>query len=134
MKKWRLECLNVVAACLAIAVLTGCESSDSGGGGGSGLAGTWRLTGYSHNGAPLDVTNFSFVVTLRSDGTYEMRENDPSGAVTETGVWSATGNQLTVTETGEQPDAPDTYVLSGNTLTVTAVDGGDVEVLTFTRV
>ncbi len=92
------------------------------------LVGSWMMTSITNSGCTnadengtFDANNsYSILVTITADGTYTVTQ---CGVVDETGTVSdVTADSFLFCETGVTDCTPDTYVLSGNTITVTTTD------------
>ncbi|MCR9251856.1 MAG: hypothetical protein NXI20_15630 [bacterium] len=92
------------------------------------LVGTWMITTQTNSGCTMSDYNgtldwnnsSSLLITITSDGSYTV---SVCGTVDETGTISdVTETELTLCESGDNDCTPDSYVLSGNTLTVTTSD------------
>lgn len=111
----------------------------------SGLVGTWNLTKLTvvSEGEPMVLTGdilsqmgAYWILKFKSDNTFESNYKLEAGPEYETGTWSASGNELSITFDSGGSETFD-YTLSGNVLTVSWSDseGGVEESLTgeFTR-
>ncbi len=67
----------------------------------------------------------SVTVVIKSDHTYQATIIDDEGTENETGTWSVSGNELTLTDSVEGPEELE-FTIQGNklTITVTEVDEG----------
>ncbi|TFH14725.1 MAG: hypothetical protein E4H02_09340 [Lentisphaerales bacterium] len=119
--------LAMVAVIEVMAV--GCKDDDNGtpAGGVSGeLAGVWTALMGADDPADPD---FVIVITIGADNTFSVTED---GVPSDSGTWSVSGNQLTLT--GLDGTMVFTYTVSGNSLTFAGVDDSDDTSIVFTRV
>ena len=122
-----LAWIGIMAA--VVGMLVGCDGDSDDDGGSTtaaGLAGVWTTTmGAIDQGDP----DIRLVLTFNADKTYSATED---GAATDSGTWATNGNVLTLSHLDGMTA---TYVLSGNTLTITVTEteSGAVMVLNCTR-
>jgi hypothetical protein len=97
------------------------------------FVGTWRATKmeFVRVANPSETVDLiadlggSFTITFSADSTWEAIQTVPSVAPdTVDGHWSVSLDVLTLTQTGQSGNRQFTFVLSGDTITLT---GGDVE-------
>ncbi len=113
--KW-MKWIGVLAVLLAMGLATsGCGGGDDGGG---GIEGTWKADTFGGQPMPAGV---SMTITFSDNGTYAGTTTYNGVSAVETGTWSTSGNQLITVHEGETENV--TYVLSGNTLTVSDPEG-----------
>jgi hypothetical protein len=85
----------------------------------------------------LQLAGVSMVLAVNGDGSYSMTTTDSDGTSVETGTWSVSNGNITITAQGEQPFTT-TYSISGNQLTLNVNEiefGGDAfpAILIFTK-
>jgi len=125
--------LGLVAAMTLF--FTGCGGSDgdSNSGGGNSIVGTWRMVSVTEEGVTFSAEDMgvTMVLTINANGTWAWSETWGDEVDAEQGTWSTSGNQLTITTTGESESETMTFGVNGNTLTINGSEGG---VSTFTRI
>ena len=150
MKKINFKLALVILASALMFLSFGCNKDDENnpvGGGDSGLVGSWTLTGATINPGTdsaqvfnqtlLQLAGVSMVLAVNGDGSYSMTTTDSDGTSVETGTWSVSNGNITITAQGEQPFTT-TYSISGNQLTLNVNEiefGGDAfpAILIFTK-
>jgi len=114
-KRWLIVLMMALAAGLAF---TGCEDDDDD----HPLVGTWNTVTVDGDALPTGAT---ITITIRNNGTGEVRWARGDDALIRTFTWSERGGVLTIVQDGDTETVP--YVLAGRTLTMTIE--GDVWVL-----
>ena len=112
-----------------------------------GLTGTWSLSEVTINPGTdsiqvlnqvaLQIAGVSMVLVVNEGGTFTMTTTDSEGPSVETGTWSVSGNNITITPTGDDAEVIP-FSIEGNILTLTLGDlefGEDVfpAILKFTK-
>ncbi|MBI5748176.1 MAG: hypothetical protein HZA00_03550 [Nitrospinae bacterium] len=109
--------IRIVVLILFLGLMAGCSSgssSSSGGGGAtidSAVVGTWKLS-----------TDSSNTITFKNDGTYTVT----SASCTVSGTWSASGGNITTTQTSGScmtTGATTPYTVTSTTFTVQHSNG-----------
>ncbi|MEN8192668.1 MAG: lipocalin family protein [Bacteroidota bacterium] len=96
------------------------------------LVGTWELTTCKLNGDPISSENFSdcpVKIEFTEVGSgIVWTENYGTATGCKTFQWSTTNDELTIHQENEYPFVS-TYTVSNNTLTISFVDDGNVELI-----
>jgi len=115
--------LLLLVLLIGLVSVTGCKDDDDDE---NPLVGTWKMQ--SEDGEVLPA-GASVTLVLSGDNTYKVTMTFEGVTEVETGSYSVAGSVLTVNPSDDEPDAM-TYVLSGNTLTLTGSEG---EILVFNK-
>jgi hypothetical protein len=149
----QLAVTSFLMVALVAFVAVGCSDDDDGvnSNSPSKVVGTWELTSVTVDGTPANLADvFEWEqntvgsrVILNSDFTYSAREYDASNndTYTESGTWEVDDNWLIIWATSEN-GSPITktqvlnaqWSVSGNTMTLTALNQGSTIELTATKV
>jgi hypothetical protein len=136
-----------IVALVTLSLVVGCGDDDGTGTNGSELFGTWSVTSILIDDVEvLAGTSFSFIMTLRSNGTYSFTFSgdtdhlvcEGTTSCSESGTYIYTSNTFTFCDPGcDAQDAAD-YTISGDTLTWLMVDVDEgvtiITTLTFVRI
>ncbi|MBL1213931.1 MAG: lipocalin family protein [Ignavibacteriae bacterium] len=129
MNKINIKFVMALLAASLLLLTIGCNKDDNPvGGTESKLTGSWKLTEATINPGTdsarvfnqtlLQLAGVSMLLDVKENGTYTFTTSDSSGQSTETGTWSVSGSNITITPDGDTGETLP-FNLDGNTLTLT---------------